>query len=173
MKGIQKNLRIIDSLSCTLNILWIIDLSLILFNYSGGIHLIPKESKYTTKFLSKDNETQCVSFLFFFMETYYARTILYFRQIVTWKHSTKLRFIHEIICNLDIVQRMEWNYKFWSICSLPALLTLLPLIPFTTEEITGCNNEAAKGANKSPRYPPSCFFISWFTVSVTPSINTS
>ena len=40
---------------------------------------------------------------------------------------------------------------------LPALLTPLPLIPFTTEEITRCTNEAAKGANKAPRNPPSCF----------------
>ena len=56
---------------------------------------------------------------------------------------------------------------------LPALLTPLPLIHFTTEEITGCTNEAVKGANKAARNPPSWFFISCFTVSVTPSINTS
>ena len=42
---------------------------------------------------------------------------------------------------------------------LPALLTPLPIIPFTTEEITGCIIEAAKGANKAPRNPPSCFFF--------------
>ena len=40
----------------------------------------------------------------------------------------------------------------------------------TTEEITGCIIEAAKGANKDPRN--NCFFISCFTVSVTPSFNT-
>ena len=45
---------------------------------------------------------------------------------------------------------MEWNLKFLSIHPLPALLTPLPLIPFTTEEITGCTNEVAKGANKAP-----------------------
>ena len=33
-------------------------------------------------------------------------------------------------------------------------------------------NEAAKGATKAPRNQRSCFFISCFTVSVTPSINT-
>ena len=55
---------------------------------------------------------------------------------------------------------------------LPALLTPLPLVPFTTQEITGCTNEAAKGANKAERNPPSCFFISCFTVSVIPSMNT-
>ena len=55
---------------------------------------------------------------------------------------------------------------------LPALLTPLPLMPFTFEEITSCTNEMAKGANKVPRNPPSCFFISSFTVSVTPSMNT-
>ena len=54
----------------------------------------------------------------------------------------------------------------------PVLLTPLPLIPFTTEEITGCTNQEAKDADKAPRNPPSCFFISCFTVSVTPSINT-
>ena len=55
----------------------------------------------------------------------------------------------------------------------PALLTPLPVIPFTTEEMTGCTNEAAKGANKTPRNRPSCFFISCFTVSVMSSNNTS
>ena len=40
----------------------------------------------------------------------------------------------------------------------------------TTAEITGCIIEAATGANKAPRNY--CFFISCFTVSVTPSINT-
>ena len=53
----------------------------------------------------------------------------------------------------------------------PALLSPLPFIPFTTEEITGCTNEAAKGTSKVPRNPPSCFFVSCFTVSVTPSID--
>ena len=56
--------------------------------------------------------------------------------------------------------------------SLPALLTPLPLIPFTTEEITGCCNEATKSANKAQKNPASRFFISSFTVSVTLSINT-
>ena len=35
------------------------------------------------------------------------------------------------------------------------------------------HNEAAKGANKAPRNSPFCFFISYFTASVTPSINTT
>ena len=55
---------------------------------------------------------------------------------------------------------------------LPALLAPLPLIPITTEEITGYTNEVTKGANKGPRNLPSRFFISCFTVSVTPLINT-
>ena len=58
------------------------------------------------------------------------------------------------------------------IYSLPALLTPLPLIPFTTEEITGSCNEATKSANKAQKNPASRFFISSFTVSVTLSINT-
>ena len=45
---------------------------------------------------------------------------------------------------------------------LPALLTPLPLIRFTTEEITGCANEAAKGAIKAPKNPPSWFFYLMF-----------
>ena len=78
-------------------------------------------------------------------------------------------FIFEIINNLDI----ERNEKFSSKYPLLALLTPLPLIPFTTEEITSCTNEAAKGSNKAVRNPLSCFFISCFTVSVTPSTNTT
>ena len=44
-----------------------------------------------------------------------------------------------------------------SIYSLPALLTPFPEIPFITEEIIGCTNEAATGANAAPRNSPSCF----------------
>ena len=66
---------------------------------------------------------------------------------------------------------MEQNKKFLSIYPLPALLTPLPLIPLTTEEITGCANEAANGANKAGLNPTSCLFISCFAVSVIPSIN--
>ena len=40
---------------------------------------------------------------------------------------------------------------------LLAILTNLPLIPFTTDETTGCTKKAAKCANKIPRKPPSCF----------------
>ena len=51
------------------------------------------------------------------------------------------------------------NKKFLFIYPLPSLLTLPSLIAFTTEEITGCTNEAAKGANKAPRKSLSCFFL--------------
>ena len=51
-------------------------------------------------------------------------------------------------------------------------MALLPLIPFIPEEIAGCTNEEAKGANKAPGNPSFSFFISCFTASVTPSINT-
>ena len=51
---------------------------------------------------------------------------------------------------------------------LPALLTPLLLIPFTTEGMTGCTIEVSKGANKARRNLPFCYFISCFTVSVTP-----
>ena len=62
--------------------------------------------------------------------------------------------------------------KIFSHIPFPALLSPLPLISFTTEEITGCTTETAKGASKALRNTPSCFFISSFTVSVTPWINT-
>ena len=39
------------------------------------------------------------------------------------------------------------------------LLTPLPIRLFTTEEITGCTNEAA---NNVGRNPPSCFFYFMF-----------
>ena len=67
---------------------------------------------------------------------------------------------------------MEQNEKHLSIYPLPALFTPLLLIPITLEEISGCTNEAAKCANKAPWNTRSCFYISRFTVSVTPSINT-
>ena len=69
------------------------------------------------------------------------------------------RFIIEINSNLDIVQRIEQNQTFLTIYPLPALLTPLPHIPFTTEEITSCTNEAAIGANRTPRNPPSSFLF--------------
>ena len=51
-------------MSCILDILWVIDLSWILFNTSWGIYSIPKESKYTALILSINNETQYVALLF-------------------------------------------------------------------------------------------------------------
>ena len=53
---------------------------------------------------------------------------------------------------------MKQNLTFLSIFPVPALLTPLPLILFTTGEITGCTIEVAEGANKAPWNPPSCFF---------------
>ena len=43
---------------------------------------------------------------------------------------------------------MAQNKKPLSIFHLPALLTPLPLMTFTTEETAGCINEVTKGANK-------------------------
>ena len=48
-------------ISFILNLLWVIDLSLILCNTCGGTYSIPKESKYTV--LSINNEAQCVHLL--------------------------------------------------------------------------------------------------------------
>ena len=39
------------------------DLSFILLNISSEIYSIPKKSKYTAVFLSKNNEIQCVYLL--------------------------------------------------------------------------------------------------------------
>ena len=44
--------------------MWVIDLSLILFDTSRGITSILRELKYTGAFLSINNETQRVSLLF-------------------------------------------------------------------------------------------------------------
>ena len=54
-----------------------------------------------------------------------------------------------------------------------------PDIAFINEEITGCVNEeairaineAAIGATRALRSPSSCFLVSYFTVSVAPTIN--
>ena len=54
---------------------------------------------------------------------------------------------------------MEWNKHVLSIYLLPGLLTPPPLLPFTTEEITGHTAELAKGANKAPRNPSSFFLF--------------
>ena len=35
----------------------------------------------------------------------------------------------------------------------------LPLLPFTTDEITGCSIEVPTIANKAPRIPPSFVFL--------------
>ena len=40
--------------------------------------------------------------------------------------------------------------KILSVYALPAFLTPIPFIPFTTEEITGCSTEAAKVGEKIP-----------------------
>ena len=43
--------------------MWVIDLSLVLFNTSWGKYSTPKESSYTVEFLSITDETQYVSLL--------------------------------------------------------------------------------------------------------------
>ena len=60
------------------------------------------------------------------------------------------------------------SYQFF-LCYVTPLI----FVHLAVEEITGCSNKAAKGANKTPRNPPSYFSISYFTASVTLSINIS
>ena len=55
---------------------------------------------------------------------------------------------------------------------LPVLIIPLPIIPFATEKITSCATEAAKGANKNSKKSCFLFSISFFTITVTPFINT-
>ena len=100
-------------------------------------------------------------------------SIFYSRQVVSWKNAIKSRFIFEIISYLNIDCRMEMNQNFLSIFLAPALLTPLPLIPLAMKDITCCNKEVAKGANKAPRNAPSCCCFFFFTVPVTPSVNTT
>ena len=57
------NAHIIESPDCILNIVWLMELSLVLLKTSWGTHSIPKKSKYTAVFLSINNETQCVPLL--------------------------------------------------------------------------------------------------------------
>ena len=66
---------------------------------------------------------------------------------------------------MDGAELKHFNHTSSSYSSNSSLL-----ISFTIEEITGFTNEVTKAANKAPRNPT--FFISFFTVSVTPSINT-
>ena len=61
----REKIKSTDSSYCILNILWVVKLSLNLLNTAWGIHSIPKESKYTTTFLSINNETQYVPLLCF------------------------------------------------------------------------------------------------------------
>ena len=44
----------------------------------------------------------------------------------------------------------------------PALLTPVPLAPFTTEEISGCTKEAVKGVDKTGRNPHFSFLYFMF-----------
>ena len=65
---------------------------------------------------------------------------------------------------------MKQNYTFLSIYPLSAIRTPFPLITFTTEEITGCANEATKGSRKGPRNPLS-FFYYFMSYCFSNSIN--
>ena len=56
---------------------------------------------------------------------------------------------------------------------LPSLVTPLLLILFASEKNTGCANKVAKWSKKATENPPFSFCYSCFTVSVTPSVNTS
>ena len=55
------------------------------------------------------------------------------------------------------------------LCPLPVIAFINEeTTGFINEEIIGAINEAVIGGIKAPRIPPSCFFISCFTVSIPP-----
>ena len=110
MKVIQENAHIINSLCFILNILWVIDLSLILLNTSWGIYSVFKESKYAAQFLFVNNETQYFP-LIFIIQMYDIRSIFCSRKIFSWKKAIKSRFIIEITSHLDIFLKdgEEWK----------------------------------------------------------------
>ena len=66
---------LIDSLFWILNILWVTDLSLILFNTSLRIYSLPKESKYIAIFLSINSKTQKFLYYFYHPDLWYAPSL--------------------------------------------------------------------------------------------------
>ena len=152
--------------------MWVIDLSLILFNTSWTIYSILKEWKYIDKFLSTINEIQCVPFFFCHRDLWHTLHLLFLKNYFLKKRHKIL------VCNWNI-QKSRYCLKdrvekiFFIHISSSCSSNSSSTYTFTTKEITGCTNEAAKSAYKAPRNPPLLFFISCFTVSVTSSINTN
>ena len=115
-------------------------MSLILFNISCGIYSIPKESKYAAVFLSINNETQWVSLLYLpsrFM--IYAPSFI-LGKLPLEKTPLNLGLLLKYLI-LIMLKGLSGTKKF----IYPFLASLIPLllIPFTTEEISGCTNEKA------------------------------
>ena len=69
-------------------------------------------------------------------------------------------------------QKFEQNVTFSFICPLPAPLTPLPAIPFVLTKLKAVPLKHLKKLTKHQEILLLIFFISCFTVSVTPSINT-
>ena len=92
----------LDSSSCILDILEVIDFSLILLCTSKGIYSIPQESKYAAVFVSINNGTQCFPLLFYHIDLLHTFHLLLYANCFL-KDAIKSRFIIEIIINLDIV----------------------------------------------------------------------
>ena len=84
--------------------------------------------------------------------------------MVSWIKTLKSKFVISIISNLnnclkDGAELKLFIYISSSCYSDSPLSSKSQLIPFTTEEITDCSNEATKGANKASGNLPSCFFL--------------
>ena len=91
------------------------DLSLIFFSTSWGTYSFSKESECTVVFLSRDNETQCVSLLFFCQrDLWYALHLLLYVSYLSSKLSIKPRFVIEDVVISTLLKRCLILLKRWS-----------------------------------------------------------
>ena len=110
----------IESSDWILNILWVIDLSLILFNTSWGIYSIPKESKYAAVFLSINNESRC--FFLLYLSLRFMTYTLSFIFVNCLKRTIKLMLVIKMLNNPNIA----YYYLSVLLYPLPCLLNPFP-----------------------------------------------
>ena len=102
MKAIKYKAHRIEPLPCILNILWVIDLSLILFNTSWRIYSTPKEPNYKLVFLSINNETQYVHLLFLWLGYMMYTLSLILGKLFVEKKTINSRVVIEAVSNLGV-----------------------------------------------------------------------
>ena len=130
MKEIQKNLHIIGSWDCILNMLWVIDLFFILLYSSCGDSVL-KEPKYTAVFLSINNLNPVSSFTFFVIGMYYIHSIFYSRLIISWKNINKPRLSLKSLVMSTLFKVCNRTEKFYLYDSCYYILSLLLWLFFT------------------------------------------